>query len=430
MDKVSDLMDKVSDIDLKSFLAFVRSKSEYYRELWAHVPEGVSTLDDLPLIDVDEYWKASKEGRLLTGPFVDGMPVRTGGSTSEPKVLYMTTSELDAIITNLAESWPIAGMVEGDRIANLAHIGGMYLGYTGVTLSLAKLKFPHIHLPITGNEPIPNIAGFMKRFDATIVISNVFTVCRVVDYLNSEGRTIDTVRLCLFFGEAFHKDLRASFFKAFPNTKLAPCLYGAMDGGILGIPITPPGAVVDSDIKPVYRVNRAMIDMEIVGEDGSVIKEPFKRGRVMVTNLTRFLFPVVRYPPGDMAHWVDYEKRHFELLGRDSIAVKMGSLHLELPTLKALVTETLGEGFNNRFQTVVRRSEGKGQVIFRFAGQHDNHELVTKTLEANLIKAFPRWQELLDVKYVQHLKTEWVKHEELVYIADSGKLRDVVEERF
>lgn len=147
-------------------------------------------------------------------------------------------------------------------------------------------------------------------------------------------------------------------------------MYAASDGGLLASPAELPGESEDNDIKPIYRVNRPMIVLEILAEDGSVIKEPGKRGRVIVTDMRRKLHPMIRYPIGDVAMWVDYQRGTFELLGRESVALKMGSLHLELHTLRLLVVKTLGESFQNSFQLVVRRLEEKNEVTIRFAGHH------------------------------------------------------------
>lgn len=53
-----------------------------------------------------------------------------------------------------------------------------------------------------------------------------------------------------------------------------------------------------------------------------------------------------------------------------------------------------------------------------------------RELEQNLIEAFPQWQELLNIGYVQPLKTEWVEMGDLVMTSNSGKLQSVIDERY
>lgn len=249
-------MNNLSPEYLQDFLQFMRHHSEYYRSLWDGVPQGVCSLEDLPLTDLGSYWNAAKENKLLTGTLWNGSVFRTGGTTSEPKVVYVTREEIDQSLPYTGSAFANSGIIPGDRIANLFHIGGLYAGFAKMTMTLQHVHIPHVHLPITGNEAVPDMANFMKLFKATVIFGNVFTTCRVVDHLVEKGETIDSVRLILFAGESFYKDLRTSWLKAFPNMRARPLMYGAADGGLIGVPVHQPGAE-DEDIKPTYPTKSA-----------------------------------------------------------------------------------------------------------------------------------------------------------------------------
>lgn len=79
---------------IADFLQYVRDRSAYYGGLWSEVPVGVSSVDQLPLTDLDTYWKAAKENKLPTKGLFDGSVFRTGGTTSEPKVVYIARDEM------------------------------------------------------------------------------------------------------------------------------------------------------------------------------------------------------------------------------------------------------------------------------------------------------------------------------------------------
>ena len=423
-------MNKLSPEYLKDFLQYVRDHSAYYRGLWNVVPQGASSVEDLPLTNLDDYWNAAKDNKLLTKTLWDGMIFRTGGTTSEPKVVYVARDEMAESLPHTGAAWSTSsGIQPGDRIANLFHIGGMYAGFAKMTLALHHVNTPHVHLPITGNEAIPDMANFMRLFKATVILSNVFTVCRVVDHLVAREETVDSVRLILYAGETFYKDLRSSWVKAFPNMHVRPLMYGAADGGLIGVPVSEPG-VQDEDVKPVYQVSQHTVLLEILDEDGKVIREPGRKGRVILTDVKRRLHPAIRYPMGDIAQWVDYAKGTFELLGRESVALKIGSLFLAVPKLRSLVARTLDGGFQDSFQLIVRRASGKNEVTFRFAASQPDPEGATRALEQSLIAEFPKWGEYLAIGYIQPLRTEWVKVKDLVYVERSGKLKEIIEERF
>ncbi|CAK1366709.1 unnamed protein product [Cercospora beticola] len=426
-------MEGISQRYIQELLQFVRTKSPYYRSLWAQVPEGISSIEDLPLTDSDDYWTAARDDQLLTGPINDGIIVRTGGTTAEPKVVYMTREEVKQTLLPLAHYLSsCSGIRPGDRLANLFHIGGMYAGFVGVTTAMQDMHMQHVHLPITGNESIPDMAHFLKMFDATVILSNVFTVSRVAAYLREQGETIDSVHLILYMGESFYNDILPSWLEAFPNMRVRPMMYAAVDGGIIGLPVISSSGDDDPG-DPVYQVSSPMVLVEILDEDGKVITEPNRRGRLMLTDCKRRLQPTIRYPIGDNAEWVDHGRMTFRLLGRESIALKVGSLFLSMPTLRSIVRDTFGESKINSFQLVVRRMDGKSEMTFRLVadpGSTADQELITRKLEQRLITEAPKWQEYLEVGYIQPLRTEWVKEEDLSYSERSGKLREVVEERF
>jgi phenylacetate-CoA ligase len=217
--------------------------------------KGVSSVEDLPLTNLDDYWNAAKDNKLLTKPLLDRMIFRTGGTTAEPKVVCVVRDEVAESLPHTGAAWSTSsGIQPGDRIANLFHIGGMYAGFAKMTLVFQHVHKPHVHLPITGNEVLPDMANFMRLFKATVILSNVFTICRLVDYLVGRGETIDSFRLILYTGETFYKDLRTSWVKAFPTMNVRPLMYGAADGGLTGVSVHKPGAQ-DEDIEPTYQVS-------------------------------------------------------------------------------------------------------------------------------------------------------------------------------
>lgn len=73
-----------------------------------------------------------------------------------------------------------------------------------------------------------------------------------------------------------------------------------MDGGILGIPVHPPGTKTQ-DTVPTYAVNAPNVMLEIISDIGEVITDPGQREQVVVTNLIQRLMPVIRYLMGDIA---------------------------------------------------------------------------------------------------------------------------------
>lgn len=409
----------------RDFFRFVRSRSVFFRELWRDVPENAHELEDFPIVDNDEYWSAQKHGNLLTDEFNDGIVLTSGGSTSEPKVILRTREEVHQATEDMGRivSSDI-GILPGDRIANLGFSGPLYGIFLGVAIACLyhMPQTPQVHLPITGQAPLPQMLNYVDMFEATVIFGNVFTVSRLAEHLKEQGTTLPRIRLIMFLGESFHKEMRAAWIRAFPNMRAVPAMYSATDTGVLGIPHEATGIREDVDIKPIYRMNRSTVVVELIDDEGNLIKVPRRKGRVFVTNFKVKLQPVIRYPVGDMAQWVDYELGLFQFLGRESGTLRMYGRSVAIASIEETVTQTLGHGFAGHFQTVRRFCDGKDEVSIHFNEEFGDPVATSQELERNLVAKVPAWKELRDIGYLHPLKAEKVGIEDLVKNPNSGKL--------
>ncbi|KAK8110666.1 acetyl-CoA synthetase-like protein [Apiospora kogelbergensis] len=412
---------------LQQYFHQVRSKSGYYRDLWKNVPSDVSDLEQLPVADNGDYWRASKRGDLMTADFNNGIILASGGTTSEPKTIYRTREEVQQAADDMGRIISeVTGMLPGDRIANLLSSGPMYGAFLGVAIAcLYHMKTPQVHLPLTGQASLPQMANYIQKYDATVLLGNVFIVSRLADHLQQEGVTLPGIRLIMFLGESLHSEMRSSWEKAFPNMRAVPAMYSASDTGVLGIPI---GTTDGSDSRPIYRVNNTTLVVELLDEAGNVIKEEGKKGRVIVTNPNVKLQPVIRYPVGDVARWTDYKRGHFEFLGREAAAFKLHGKLIEIPAVEETVAETLGDGFVGNFQILRRSHGGKEGVTLRFNQDLDDPIETAKKLELRLAAKVAAWQELLDNGHIHPLVVEKAAMEGFVYNPNSGKLIRYVDE--
>ena len=322
---------------ISELVQFIRIHSPYYRSLWQDLPPHISNLEDLPLTNNDEYWKASngETNQVLTTPFIDGLVLRSGGSTNIPKPVLMTrpefhlTSQINGVL--MAET---SGLLPGDRVANLSAQGGMYSGFMTFGYTVMNCPIPIVNLPISGSEALETIAKLLIDFKATVIISNVCISIRLSEHLQCSKLSLPGVRQILFTGEAFYKDLRSLRRSVFPNVRIRPLSYGSVELKIIAFPLNRPGDDEDADVNPLYKVNSSSVIMEILDSDGKVIKENGKRGLVVGTNLLMKLQPKIRYPVGDSAEWVDYDAGTFRFRGRESVGLNSGFSSVDLSTCR------------------------------------------------------------------------------------------------
>jgi phenylacetate-CoA ligase len=421
--------------NLDELIHFIRKHSPYYQKSLQNLPANVSNLTDLPITNNEEYWESNSRtpNGVLTAPLVDSTVMRSGGSTGTPKIVYLAKAELKAIVQvkacALAEG---SGLLAGDRIANMAHHGSLYGSFMLFNTALLELPIPIVHLPIGGNDSIDMMAHYMEVYDATVLLSNVSTTRRIAENFIQRAKTLPNLRLILYTGETFTKNLREVYHAAFPNATIHPSLYGSVDAGPIGIPARP-FTHENDDIRPVYKVLAPLVVVEIIDEDGQPIQEPGVKGRLVVTHLVRRLQPLLRYPCGDIASWVDYDLETFQLHGRDSVGLKISTCHLPLGYLRGLIETTLGERETKGSQFVARGVDGTNQqsLLCRIVAPiPEDAEDVEKLMEAKLIDESPSWKRNRELGNIAPLKLEWIDGNELMTNKATGKLLDIIDERY
>jgi len=432
---------------LADLIRFVRYTSPFYQKSLARLSTENPRLEDLPIVDSDAFWKANSEkpNGVMTAPFTDGYVVRSGGSTGPPKWVYMTKRELEVVTksTGCAMSKG-CGLVPGDRIANLSHHGSMYGSSLLFTANLHEIPMPTVSLPISGNEGLEAMAKWMEVFDATVILTNVSTARRLAEHYQQQGKTLDSVRLILYSGENFTKPLRAVYKAAFPNATMYPSLYGSVDAGTIAVPPRP-FTDEDDDIHPIYKTLTDLVILEIVDDHGVPITSPGKIGSLIATHLHRRQQPLLRYPLGDKASWVDYHEHTFRLHGRDSsVGLKISTTHLPLTFLRSVVVEELAKHHNGEIDPVASQfltcyaspSSHQQVAIVRIATREpvDVESVISehfpKRLEQRIAEASPTWVKNRGLGNIGPLQVEWISPEKLVVRKETGKLVDVIEERY
>jgi phenylacetate-CoA ligase len=423
-----------SQQSIENLIREVRQNSPFYRELYGALPEDISSIEQLPLTDSDAYWQACRQEPhgVLMGAIEDGLMMRTGGSTASPKLVYIARDEITRAAQLLGSAMSLfSGLVPGDRIANMMRHGAMYGGFAYTNAVLQEMPLAHVHLPITGNETPQDSTKQLVQTKATVILSNVFTIVRLADYLRTNDLDLPLIRLILYTGEAFYKDLRPLFKSAFPNAKVHPMMYACVDSGLVGVPANPP-LYEDDDIAPIYRSVAPFAVMELIAEDGTSIKEPGRKGHIYMTHVAKRKLPMIRYPVGDIAEWVDVEQGLFKLYGRDTIDLKIGTARLDLPLLRHLMDKAMGSNVMDTFQTVVRREDRKNIVKFRIARprQSENPEHLRGFFEQALTQLIPSWTVNREQGQIGPIEIEFCNLEDLITTGKTGKLKNFVDERF
>jgi phenylacetate-CoA ligase len=226
-----------------------------------------------------------------------------------------------------------------------------------------------------------------------------------------------------------YPDQRAMLESAFPGVRVSSIGYASVDAGLLGY--ADPSCAADE-----HRVFDRETILEIVDEDaGAVIREPGRAGKVLLTNLTRKLMPVIRYPAGDRAMWVEPEgspARKFRLLGRSEEAARVGMVSLYYEDVRQVIVAIKELEGAAGFQMALTHEGGKDLLTVRIAVAEPGAMArgLADGLREALFEARPLLRKAIDLGLIHPLRIEWVRASELAVNPRTGKLRRIVDQRF
>lgn len=411
---------------LKEIVESARADSPFYRELYKNCQ--FSKLSDLPVVDQNAFWKST----VVTKEHPDGIVFKSGGSTGAPKFSYFTSLEWQSF-TN-AFGWGMSrGILDnGDRIANLFYVGDLYASFLFIKDSLQWIPVEEKSLtqfPVAGATDPKQILKTLEEFNINVIAGVPSAILTLLELYQKEKTHYPNVRLekLLFGGEALYPDQYKAFKEIFPDIKISSIGYASVDAGLLGFSDR---SCADGE----HRVFDGANIIEIVDPDThEVITEMNRTGKVLVTNLTRKLMPIIRYPAGDLAMWVESPEtpfRKFKLQGRSDEAARLGTLSVYFEDTRTMVMNALSDSSGLQFQMILNHFDHKDELTLRLAG----HSLSSAAeVEMKILEAFkkekPVYEELLKKKLVHPLKIEIVEMRQLEGNARTGKLKRVIDNR-
>jgi phenylacetate-CoA ligase len=417
--------------ELQDLIAKIRKHSPFYREYYGNLPEKV-TLRDLPIIDQTRFWEVNtiRNNRVLTGPMHDGVVFFSGGTTGNPKFSVFSRDEFTEFTRTFGTGMAASGLRAGDRVANLFRAGQLYASFMIMSKSFELGPEPVLQFPITATTPHPEALKVIRDFDVDVIAGFVTSVINLADYYDANRELYPSINIRKIFytGEGVYPDQRANLERIFPGVKILSLGYASVDAGMLGH--------ADPSCGPnEHRPFAQQTVFEIVDEDTEEpIDEPDRPGKVVITNLTRLLMPIVRYPVGDRAMWVESgtaPNRKFRLLGRSGEAARLASENIYYDDLRALLDKFRERLGISNYQIVLSRRDGIDRMILRVAAAAPRDVLTNETfaIVEEIYQARPGIRDLVKAHRSHPPEIEWVNASEL-YINDrTGKLKRIIDNK-
>ena len=407
---------------IEQWLGHIRLHSKYYQKHWGHWPAQGCALQDLPVVDVNQFWAGSHDldaWEVLTAPVQDALLYKTGGSTGQGKLSVYTQGEWHQMVDCFGRSLS-AQLGVGDRIANLFFSGDLYASFLFIHGALRSVEVPITEFPFTGSVDPDTLADAVIAHRINVLAGVPAQLLAVAGHLEQQGRTLPGVTTILFGGEHLFENQRPLLTRAFPRARFASIGYASVDAGLVGAstPDCDPGE---------HRVFDEQTRVEIVDElSGEVIEACDRPGNLVVTNLSRTLMPIVRYPVGDRACWREAAgtpRRKFALHGRSaqSQRVRVGVMSL-FPQQIDDISRRIGGDL--QWQLVIKHVENHDRLVFKWVSAAPRKERGSLSLElkAALTRQYPD-MERLGLEVLACSVTELERHPR------SGKHLPIIDQR-
>ncbi|WP_434563356.1 phenylacetate--CoA ligase family protein [Pseudomonas sp. Z5-35] len=375
-----------ASLSYEQWLNHIRTHSAFFNTQLSHLPSQGCAFEQLPVVDVNEYWKGSHDldnWRVLTDKVSDALVFKTGGTTSQGKFSVYTHAEWQLMLDCFGRSLS-AQLDAGDRIANLFFSGDLYASFLFIHGALCSVDVPITEFPFTGSVELDVLAEAIAGHRINVLVGVPAHLLAFASHVNGQGRSLPEITTILFGGENLFESQMPTLKRAFPRARFASIGYASVDAGLVG------ASTADCGLGE-HRVFDEQTRVEIIDDlSGEVIEACGQTGNLVVTNLARTLMPIVRYPVGDRASWCEpagTPRRKFALQGRSaqSRRVRVGVLSLFPEEINDIVRRMGGD---LQWQLIIEHVQDNDRVLLKWlpdaqanAGQTRSRELKDALIE-------------------------------------------------
>jgi len=366
---------------------------------------------------------------VLTAPQTDGIVLKSGGTTGNPKYSYFTAREWKSFTEVSGRGFRHNGVREDDRIANLFYAGELYASFLYVN-DLIQSSGRGVVYPVGGQVPLETMVRLIESLRLNVIAGLPTTMMAIVEYLNEHPQPRPKIDLVLFGGEPFYDDQMEAVRACFGSeTRVHSILYASVDGGELGY------FDAATCANGEHRCFDESTVMEIVDETTlEPIEEAGRVGKLLVTNLNRRLMPLIRYPTGDRAAWVDpagTPDRRFRLAGRSEEGARIGPITLYVQDVHHVLAAFHDEVPILHFQILLTHEGRKDRAVIRVVPREmpGDPEGVARRIVERIYRERGLLPELIEEDRIYPLSLEWCSAAELEHNPRSGKTKHIIDKR-
>ncbi len=416
---------------LETIISLARSLSSYYKKLYKEVPETGWEISDFPPVDQKTFWEYNTvdDNRLLTGEMTDGIIFKSGGTTGQPKFSVYSREEWETMTATFGYHLAENDLKKGDRVANLFYAGELYSSFLFLHDSLERCPVEVVIFPISGAAPLEFMARELIDFKINTIMGVPTQLISLAEYIKANDLKGLKIEKIYFGGESMYEDQRELIKEVFPGIRIFSVGYASVDGGLLGY----------MDHACGFNEHRVFDEyniIEIVDEDtGEVIEECGREGKILTTNLSRLLMPIIRYPAGDRGVWIDEAgtaNRKFKILGRSEEGARIGVVTMNVDNFLHILHQMKPVFEAVNFQMLIEHIGKLDKLKLRIVV--DNPSAASPEWEEKLLQTIyderPAFREEIEINGIHPISIEWIGMNELIINPRTGKILRIIDNRF
>ncbi|HNY10261.1 MAG TPA: AMP-binding protein [Candidatus Wallbacteria bacterium] len=404
--------------------------SPFYKKKYesAAVPEDINSWRDLPILTRDEIYQNTfpRSRDMLTMPLENMIVVSTGGSSGTARYTVYTHEEWDLFCDTQSKVLKIFGIKPDDRVANLFIAGHMWPSFLGLHENIKRIKA--VHLPISSNIPPQDIFDLCVEFDATVIISLPTLFIFMADMAQKSGKKIPSLRMLCYAGEQLSAEGEKHVRQALGVSEIRPAAYTSSDAGLMGYPCS-------HSATGTYHVPTDFQFIEIVNPDTLTPMNHGEKGSIVVTNLGRRSFPIIRYMIGDDGIILtepcpcgDPNPR-FKLMGRSGDDFKLGGGFISMNEFDKALSETESV-FSLNYNVEITDVKNQVEIVFCVeAADVKKAESEKKKLFDSILSHIKEFRVGLELGYIKFFEVKVLELGMLPRNPRTGKIKRLIDRR-
>jgi phenylacetate-coenzyme A ligase PaaK-like adenylate-forming protein len=316
---------QIQSAKFRTLARFARRAPFYEERLRGVELESIADLGAIPLLTRAD-WEANmppKNAVMETGPILGGYVTRSGGSTGSPKFSVFDDRDWRAMLVSAVHMFEACGFRETDRIANFMSVGDLYgsfISFNHVNFELGAQSFCFAQ----ATDPL-NFLTIARQFRINAIQGipgTLLKFLRGVHQLDSNFKIEKLMYAGMPLGTSDREWLRTVM-----GVTTLVSVIGTTEANQIGYQC---GHLEGTHHHLLEDYNF----IEIVDETGQSLPDGTK-GRLAITNLEKFNYPLLRYLNGDAGRIVEHRcecgrtGRVLEYLGRCDNLISFANMNVD-----------------------------------------------------------------------------------------------------